>query len=185
MNKVYRIFLSSTKEDLENHRKALLEKVVHDGHLPLGMELFNPGNRQDLDVIQRAIDQCDIYVVLLGSRFGSVIPDSSPPVSFTRVEYEYALRRGKPILAFVQKEAEYQQQRRDLHIAVQQALPDDDRAIKLRQEVEHDRALLEFREYVKDRRRIVGEFRHPRQRYQRVESDLPRSRSWAHRGPRL
>ena len=62
------------------------------------MELFPATDQQQLDFIQRVIDRCDYYVVVLGGRYGSLADDS---VSFTEKEYDYALSKGVPVLAFL------------------------------------------------------------------------------------
>ena len=50
--------------------------------------------------IKRTIDECDIYVTILGDRYGST---SIKDCSFTELECEYAAKVGKPIVALVQK----------------------------------------------------------------------------------
>lgn len=111
--KKYQIFVSSTYRDLRNHRKALIEQILSAGHIPSGMEMFNAGNKEDFEVIKKAIDQADIFAVLIGARFGSV---RNPLFqldrrSYTQMEFEYARDQGKPILAFLLDEGEFQEAR--------------------------------------------------------------------------
>lgn len=106
----YQIFLSSTYKDLKNERKALIQQTLDEGHIPSGMEMFSAGDEEDLKVIHRAIDQCDIYVILVGYRFGSIKDDKS----FTQIEFNYAREAGKPILAFLLDEGDLKRERDNL-----------------------------------------------------------------------
>jgi hypothetical protein len=145
----YQIFISSSYRDLKEERKALIDRILIAGHIPAGMESFVAGDEEDLRVIKRAIDQCDVYVVLIGSRYGSIATET-PPQSFTQVEYRYARDEArKPILAFLLNEEEFEQERNDV--------PGDDAERK------YEGAIRELRQEVKmtregDRQRIVGFF---------------------------
>jgi phosphohistidine swiveling domain-containing protein len=65
------------------------------------MELFPAAEKHAWDYIAATIDDSDYYVVLLGSRYGSLCPGSN--YSYTEREYRYALETGKPVAAFIQK----------------------------------------------------------------------------------
>jgi len=93
----YEIFVSSTFEDLKEERRQIQEYIISQGHLPVGMELFNAGNEDQWHIIQRVIDQCDYYVLIIGGRYGS----TKNGVSFTQREYRYAKKLKKPVIAFV------------------------------------------------------------------------------------
>lgn len=69
--------------------------------IPSGMELFPAANETQWDLIKRVIDECDYYILILGGRYGSIGPDG---ISYTEMEYRYALSIDKPIIAFVHKE---------------------------------------------------------------------------------
>jgi hypothetical protein len=62
------------------------------------MELFPATDQQQLDFIKRVIDRCDYYVVIVGGRYGSLADDN---LSFTEKEYEYAVSKRIPVLAFL------------------------------------------------------------------------------------
>jgi len=108
----YLIFVSSSFVDLKEERKAIIDEILEVGHFPSGMEMFSAGNEEDLEVIKRAIDLCDIYVVLIGARFGSVRDDRS----YTQIEFQYAKESGKPILAFLlgRTKKEYESERKNI-----------------------------------------------------------------------
>ncbi|GEM_PF-4760887 len=67
------------------------------------MELFAAGNETQLQTIKRWIDGCDVYMLLLGGRYGSIEPKSK--LSYTEVEYKYALDKKKPLFAIVMSNA--------------------------------------------------------------------------------
>jgi hypothetical protein len=121
MDKVYQVFISSTYADLAEERRRVSETLSKAGYIPSGMELFPATDQQQLDFIKRVIDRCDYYVVIIGGRYGSLADDS---VSFTEKEYDYALSRGIPVLAFLHENPE--------RIAVGRTDKDEEKAKKLR-----------------------------------------------------
>jgi hypothetical protein len=103
MDKVYQVFVSSTYSDLKDERRHVSETLAKAGYIPAGMELFPATDQQQLEFIKRIIDRCDYYVVIVGGRYGSLADDK---ISFTEKEYEYALSRHIPILAFLHERPE-------------------------------------------------------------------------------
>jgi hypothetical protein len=99
MRKRYQVFISSTFEDLKQERQAAVEAILKAGHIPAGMELFTSGDQTQMDVIRRWIDESDIFMLVLGGRYGSIEPKSRK--SYTELEYEYALSISKPLFAVV------------------------------------------------------------------------------------
>lgn len=97
-DKIYRVFISSTYDDLKTERQHLVEAILGLSNLPVGMEWFGAGDEAQWKVIQDLIDVCDYYVVLVAHRYGSVTPEG---ISFTQKEYEYAVSKGIPTLRFV------------------------------------------------------------------------------------
>ncbi len=53
------IFLSSTYEDLIDHRLAAMEAMLETGHIPAEMEQFSPGDEAAWERITRWIDESD------------------------------------------------------------------------------------------------------------------------------
>lgn len=93
------VFISSTYEDMKAERHAAVEAVLEAGHIPAGMELFSAGSFEQLEIINRWIDSSDVYMLLLGGRYGSIEPKSS--CSYIECEYEYAVSKGMPFFALV------------------------------------------------------------------------------------
>ncbi len=99
MKKKLQIFISSTYSDMKEERQAAVEAILKSGNIPAGMELFTSGNESQLQAIMRWIDESDIYVLLLGGRYGSI--EKSSGLSYTEVEYDYAVTQKKPYFAIV------------------------------------------------------------------------------------
>lgn len=96
------VFVSSTYTDLVDVRQAAVEAVLSCDHIPAGMELFTAGDDSQMDVIQKWIDQSDVYLLILGGRYGSLHPQLKK--SYTQLEFEYAVKKGIPHFACVMTE---------------------------------------------------------------------------------
>lgn len=99
MNKKLQVFVSSTYTDLVEERQAAVEAILDAGHIPAGMELFKAGNESQLKTIYKWIDESDVYMLILGGRYGSIEANSGK--SYTQLEYEYALSKNIPVFAVV------------------------------------------------------------------------------------
>jgi hypothetical protein len=99
VRKKYQVFLSSTYLDLKEERQQALRGLLGSDCIPAGMEFFPSSDEELWTLIQGVIDECDYYALLIGGRYGSTTKDG---VSYTEAEYDYALRTGKPVLAFLQ-----------------------------------------------------------------------------------
>jgi len=99
IRKRLQVFISSTFTDLISERQAAVEAILTAGHIPAGMELFTSGDESQMDVIKTWIDESDVYMIIVGGRYGSLEPKTLK--SYTQLEYEYALEQGKPIFACV------------------------------------------------------------------------------------
>ncbi|WP_421236731.1 DUF4062 domain-containing protein [Aeromonas jandaei] len=96
--KKYQVFLSSTYSDLVDEREGIIKAILELYHIPIGMEMFSAEDEDQWEIIRRTIEVSDYYILVLGLRYGS---KTSSGISFTQKEYEYALARKIPILAFV------------------------------------------------------------------------------------
>lgn len=115
MNKKLQVFVSSTYTDLIEERQAAVEAILDAGHIPAGMELFKAGDKSQLETIYKWIDECDIFMLILGGRYGSI--EEKTDKSYTQLEYEYATTR-KPFFSIVLKKS-------FLHVKASQAINDD------------------------------------------------------------
>lgn len=103
MERKLQVFISSTYSDLLEERQAAVEAILSSRHIPAGMELFTAGDESQLNVIKKWIDESDIYLLILGGRYGSIEPKSGK--SYTQLEYEYAVKMKKPYFSIVIKES--------------------------------------------------------------------------------
>jgi hypothetical protein len=97
MNKKYQVFISSTYLDMRAERQAAVEAILDAGHIPAGMELFAATDKEQMEVIRGWIDQSDIFMLILGGRYGAIEPESGK--SYIHLEYEHAVSTGKPFFA--------------------------------------------------------------------------------------
>ena len=100
MEKRYQVFISSTYADLQEERQEVMQALLELDCIPAGMELFPAANEDQWTLIKRVIDDCDYYMVIVAGRYGTVGPDG---VSYTEMEYRYALEQEKPIIGFLRR----------------------------------------------------------------------------------
>ncbi len=84
---------------MRDERQAAVEAILTAGHIPAGMELFGAGDESQLEVIKQWIADSDVYVLILGARYGSLEPRSRR--SYTELEYDFAVENNKPYFALV------------------------------------------------------------------------------------
>ena len=70
--------------------------------MPAGMELFPAASEAQWNWIKKVIDESDYYLVVVGNRYGSI--SESTGMSYTEMEYRYAVDTGKPVIAFLHAE---------------------------------------------------------------------------------
>lgn len=99
MKKKLQVFISSTYTDMIEERQAAVLAVLNAGHIPAGMELFKSGDQSQKVTIMRWIQESDVYMLILGGRYGSM--DDETDKSYTHWEYDYAGELGKRRFAIV------------------------------------------------------------------------------------
>lgn len=98
MDKRYQVFVSSTYADLKDERQAVLQALMEMDCIPAGMELFPAADEEQWQFIQRVIDDCDYYLLIIGGRYGSLTAEG---VSYTEKEYNYAVEKGIKVVALI------------------------------------------------------------------------------------
>ena len=101
MEKKYQIFISSTYNDLIEERRKTQDAILSMEHFPIGMEYFSAASEHQWSIIKRSIDSSDYYVLIIGYRYGTELPNG---ISYTEREYDYASAKGIPILVFLKRE---------------------------------------------------------------------------------
>jgi Domain of unknown function (DUF4062) len=99
-----KVYLSSTLEDLREHRDTVATSLRSMGHDVLGMEQYTAEDIRPLDRCLRDVRSSDVYVVIAAWRYGFVPTDAvnrKARRSITELEYEEAVRSQLAILAFL------------------------------------------------------------------------------------
>ncbi|MEP5152580.1 DUF4062 domain-containing protein [Planktotalea sp.] len=102
LEKRYQVFISSTFQDLQTERQRVSEVLLRAGCFPVGMEQFPAADEEQFEFIKRVIDQSDYYILISAGRYGSIHPETG--LSYTEMEYDYAVERGKPIIRLLHKD---------------------------------------------------------------------------------
>jgi hypothetical protein len=98
LDKIFKVFLSSTYEDLRAERAEVEKALLKLDCLPVGMELFPAADDETWEFIKSQIADSDYYIVLVAGRYGSIAGDGR---SFTEIEFDCAIEMGKPVIGFV------------------------------------------------------------------------------------
>lgn len=93
------VFVSSTYVDLVEERQEVIQTLLEADCIPAGMEMFPASDDDRWTLIRRVINDCDYYIVVVGGRYGSV--DPSGGLSYTEMEFDYAVSVKKPIMGFL------------------------------------------------------------------------------------
>lgn len=94
------VFISSTYEDLVPYRKAVWKRISEEFQVEIrGMETFGARSQKPMDVCLEEVSQSDIYVGIVGMRYGSV--EKAMGRSFVELEYSKALESNLPILIYL------------------------------------------------------------------------------------
>lgn len=100
----HQVFVSSTYIDLLEERSEVMQALLELECMPAGMELFPAANDTQWEWIKRVIDESDYYAVILAGRYGSISKETG--LSFTEMEYRYAIESGKPVVGFLHSDIE-------------------------------------------------------------------------------
>ncbi len=93
-----KVFISSVTHLLKEERAALPPFLRLFDHEPLRFEDFEAQDRSSREACLAGVEDADVYLLLLASRYGTPFPDTN--LSPTAEEFRRARRRGLPILVF-------------------------------------------------------------------------------------
>jgi hypothetical protein len=83
-------------------RQQATQAILEMDHMPAGMELFPASDLSQWELIKAVINESDYYIVIVGGRYGSIHEQTG--LSFTEMEYDYAVSTSVPVLGFVRKD---------------------------------------------------------------------------------
>ncbi|MGV3618118.1 MAG: DUF4062 domain-containing protein [Fimbriimonas sp.] len=98
------VMISSTFKDLIDHRAALSQALGKQELHPIWMEQSVPRVDENVNTASlRMVRNSSAYIGLIGKRYGQIVagPENPNGWSVTRLEFEEALKLGRPILIFV------------------------------------------------------------------------------------
>jgi Domain of unknown function (DUF4062) len=93
-----KVFISSVTHLLKDERNALPPFLRLFDHQPLRFEDFQSQDRSSREACLAGVEAADIYVLLLGPKYGTPWPDTG--LAPTAEEFRRARNRGIPILVF-------------------------------------------------------------------------------------
>lgn len=99
----YRAFVSSTFQDLREHRKHVIESLRKSGLDVEAMEEFSADSKTPRDFCAARMKYCNLCVLIVGLRRGLKPPGED--LSFTQIEYEEALKQRIDVLPFLLSES--------------------------------------------------------------------------------
>src|SRR5215831_15182174 len=90
-----KVYVSSTIVDLEAERQAVIDWLVAAQHQVV--HSYRPNSDTVRDSCLDDVDTCDVYVLILGHRYGFQPPQDNPEhLSITQLEFRRAGQSGKP-----------------------------------------------------------------------------------------
>ena len=93
-----KVYVSSTVADLTSERQAVTDWLVAAGHQPV--HSYRPNSETVRESCLDDVDGCDLYVLILGHRYGFQPEDNNPEkLSITQLEFRRA--NGKPRVALL------------------------------------------------------------------------------------
>ena len=101
--KQLRVFVSSVQRELEDERVTVQNLIVNADpflmkHCVPVLYEFEPASPDKaLDGCLKTVDTCDVYVLIVGTEYGTVGGD----ISITHAEYRRAKEKALPVLAFI------------------------------------------------------------------------------------
>jgi hypothetical protein len=98
------VFVSHTSDMAQtppgrSFAQAAMDAIIRAGMTPVDMQFFAAWDGSPADYCRRRVRECEIYVAVIGFRYGSLAPDET--ISFTELEFQEAGAVGLPRLIFL------------------------------------------------------------------------------------
>jgi hypothetical protein len=103
------VFVSHTSDmavfpDGRSFVQAVLDAVARAGMAAVDMRYFAARDSSPADYCRAAVRGCEIYVAVVGFRYGSIVPGEA--VSYTELEFREAGSAGLPRLVFLLEDSD-------------------------------------------------------------------------------
>lgn len=97
-----KIFVSSTSQDLAEHRQAVIDVLRKANHQPIAMETFGSKAGDAQQVSLKEVEKADLFMGIYARRYGYRPTDDK---SVTEMEYLHAKEKGIDCLVFIVDDA--------------------------------------------------------------------------------
>lgn len=130
---VIRVFVSATTGDLRKSREVVTGELLSHSVMPIVQEYFPPEYQSLAESLEAKVCDCDAVICLVGNVYGAAPRHqvSSPPRSYTQLEYDFARKFNKPVFVLLasdrfdaQEAAEESSEAREWQSAHREALMD-------------------------------------------------------------
>lgn len=101
MERKHQVFVSSTYKDLIEERQHVIHALLELDCIPAGMELFPAADEDAWTLIKEVINNSDYYLLIVAGKYGTVNHDG---VSYTEMEFDFAVSTNKPIICFLHQD---------------------------------------------------------------------------------
>ncbi len=102
MESGYRIFISSTIDDLQLERQKISNEITNSENIPIMAEGIIEVKDSPRKTIEKKVDQSDAYIGVFHKKWGYVPKIDNPHgLSITAIEYEMATTRNIPRLVLI------------------------------------------------------------------------------------
>ncbi|MEQ1906437.1 MAG: tetratricopeptide repeat protein, partial [Pirellulaceae bacterium] len=99
-----RVFISCVSRELGTVRQLIKKGLEDNDYHAVVQESFPPDYRQLVEKLEERIRSCDAMIHIAGHCYGAEPkqrPDNQPRRSYTQLEYDIAVKLGKPVYVFV------------------------------------------------------------------------------------
>jgi hypothetical protein len=98
----YKIFISSTMDDLQKERHKIAHEVTRSANIPIMAENMFDVINTPRKALEKKVDECNGYIGVFHKKWGYVPTNDNPDkLSVTAIEYEIARERNMPRLILV------------------------------------------------------------------------------------
>jgi hypothetical protein len=100
-----RVFLCSTYADLTEERRLVLDAIRRLQQQHHAMEFFGARSDAPIETCLEAVRKSDLVVVVVGHRYGSLVPGRD--ISYSQAEYEEAFRLQRLVHVYIRRGEPY------------------------------------------------------------------------------